>query len=232
LSPGAHQTLQNYFNKVIGCDSSNSACLSALPVDTIVNAAYNLTQVAVTLDASAGLGQPIRPVHDGVLLTHTMDSTAPFPKVSKPLLLSTVKNEAGLTIYGSFDTPVATAEYRQVVAASLGKPRSDTVMNAPYYKVHVLADGTTDARSQLETMGTDQIWKCSTWTFAKTWVANGGSAYVGLYTTGASYPGNSDVPFCTQNGVVCHQDDIEIVVRCSSYPCSTRILTFCSSERS
>lgn len=166
----------------------------------------------MSLDPSTGVAQPIRPVHDGTLITHTMDSTSPFPKTSKPLLLSTVNNEAGLSIYGSFDSPVNSSLYDQVVEGTFGDPRAEAVMKASYYKVPVLADGTSDARGTLETMGTDYMWKCSTWSFAKSWVANGGSAYVGLYTLGASYPGNSQAPFCTQSGVVCHQDDIEIVV--------------------
>jgi len=55
------------------------------------------------------------------------------------------------------------------------------------------------------------LWKCSSWTFVRNWVANGGKAYVGLYVAGATYPGNEQAPFCTLPGSVCHQDDIEIV---------------------
>jgi hypothetical protein len=69
-----------------------------------------------------------------------------------------------------------------------------------------------DARVQLQELGTDYLWRCSAWTFARNWVQNGGTAYVGKYLVGATYPGNGEVPYCIQPGIVCHQDDIEIVV--------------------
>ncbi|KAH9928112.1 uncharacterized protein B0H18DRAFT_952512 [Fomitopsis serialis] len=43
------------------------------------------------------------------------------------------------------------------------------------------------------------------------WASSGGTAYVGMYTVGASYPSNSDVSKCTDSGSICHQDDIEII---------------------
>jgi len=49
-------------------------------------------------------------------------------------------------------------------------------------------------------------------------VQNGGTAYVGKYLVGATYPGNEGVPYCTQPGIVCHQDDIEIVFGTVSNP--------------
>ncbi|KAH9928110.1 uncharacterized protein B0H18DRAFT_1118131 [Fomitopsis serialis] len=48
-------------------------------------------------------------------------------------------------------------------------------------------------------------------TFARSWASSGGTAYVGMYTVGASYPSNSDVSKCTDSGSICHQDDIEII---------------------
>jgi hypothetical protein len=214
LAPTNQQTLQSFFNTQISCDASNTACQNALSVDTIIKASTTLFENATTIDPSAGSGQPIRPVHDGTLITHTMDSTSPFPKSSKPLLLSTVLDEAALTIYGTFTSAVPTSEYDQIVAATFGSTRSATILNSTFYTVPT---GSTDDRSLLQTIGTDYIWKCSTWTFAEGWAANGGTAYVGLYTVGATYPGNDAVPYCTQSGVVCHQDDIEIVVR-SHFP--------------
>jgi len=167
----------------------------------------------MNIDASAGPAQPIRPVHDGSFITSPLDSTAPFPSVNKPVLISTVLDEAGPTIYGAaFPNPLPEDSFDPVVRATLGDLRTNTVLASPYYPPIPAFNGSVDARIQLEEIGTDYIWRCSSWTFARNWVQHGGNAYVGLYTVGATYPSNAGVPFCTQAGSVCHEDDIEIVV--------------------
>jgi hypothetical protein len=155
----------------------------------------------------------MRPVYDGVLITSTLDSTSPFPHVSKPIILTTVVNEAGPTIYGWFTTPMDTWLYTAIVRSAFEEPRASNLLAFPGYQVPVLADGqTADARVQLEKMGTDQVWRCATWTFARNWIQNGGRAFVAQYTVGATYPDNQGNAFCSGTGVVCHEDDIEIVV--------------------
>ncbi|KDQ61117.1 hypothetical protein JAAARDRAFT_32121 [Jaapia argillacea MUCL 33604] len=212
LNPGAQQTMQNYFNGLLTCSKSDTRCLNSLSLDTIINAQMNLFENAYTLDPSATQAEPMRPVRDGQLITTTLDSSSPFPHVSKPILVSTVLNEAALTIYGNFDT-LPEAAFYPVVNATFGSPRTNVIVNSAFYNdANLLAEGVTiDARTQLETLGTDYIWKCSSWTFARNWASNGGQAFVGMYVVGASYPGNDAVDFCTQPGSVCHQDDIEIV---------------------
>lgn len=168
---------------------------------------------AINLDASATQSEPMRPVRDGSLITSPLDSTGAFPSVNKPLLLSTVKNEAGPAIYGNFPSALPEAAFFPISEATFGEDRTNTITASPFYPGIVLLDGSVDARQQLETLGTDYIWKCAAWTFARSWVQNGGKAFVGVYTLGATYPDNTGVPFCTQQGVVCHEDDIQIVVR-------------------
>ena len=158
----------------------------------------------------------MRPVLDGALIQSTLDSTTPFPPVSKPLILSTVRNEAGPTIYSRFTDPMSTSLYPIVVQSSFGEPKASNLLAFPSYQVPVLADGlTADARVELETMGSDGVWRCPTWTFARSWTVHGGKAFVALYTVGATYSDNEAIPFCTETGSVCHEDDIEIVVRYS-----------------
>ncbi|ETW86173.1 Carboxylesterase [Heterobasidion irregulare TC 32-1] len=223
LSPGAQQTLQNYFNSNIKCNATDAACLEAMSIDDILSAQDLLFANGFEQDPSATQSEPMRPVHDGYFLTSTLDSTSPFPSVSKPILLSNVKNEAGLTIYSSFPDPMGRSLYDAVVNGTFGNPRTSIILSAPQYSIPVLADGEDpDARVQLETLGTDSVWKCATWTFARNWVGHGGKAYVGVYALGASYPGNDGVPFCTQNGSVCHQDDIEIVFGTVQSPTSAQ----------
>ncbi|KAG6877731.1 hypothetical protein C0993_004548 [Termitomyces sp. T159_Od127] len=219
LAPAVQQTLQSSYNGLIGCDATNTTCLDELSLDAIINAQMNLFSNAVKLDASAGIAEPIRPVRDGSLITSPLDSSAAFPSVSKPILVTTVLNEAGFAIYGQFQSPLPSTSFEPICEASVGTERSALIVDSPYYPATPGPDGgESDARSQLQIMGTDYMWKCSGWTFARNWVQNGGKAYVGEYQLGASYAGNSAVSYCTEEGVVCHQDDIEIVFGTVSNP--------------
>lgn len=205
--------LQQYFNELVNCSPTDTPCASSLSLNDILSAQDVYCDTAWNIDQSAP-GEPMRPVRDGTLITSTLDSTSPFPPVSKPIILSNVRNEAGPTIYWAFNDPIDTPTYTMIVQSSLGEPRASNVLSSPYYQVPTLAGGqTADARVQLEKMGTDQVWRCATWTFARSWTQNGGRAFVAQYTVGATYPDNSAIPFCSGGGVVCHEDDIEIVVR-------------------
>lgn len=172
----------------------------------------------MSIDPAVGIAQPIRPVRDGTLITSPLDSTAAFPPVSKPILLSSVQHEAGFAIYNQFPDPIPDSWFAPVCELTLGTDRTNTIVTSPHYPPVPTVGGSPDGRAQLEVVGTDYLWKCSAWTFARNWVQHGGSAYVGLYTVGASYPGNDAVPFCTQFGNVCHQDDIQIVFGTTSNP--------------
>jgi hypothetical protein len=169
----------------------------------------NLFATAVNLDASADSFEPMRPVKDGSFITSPLDSTGPFPHQTKPILITNVKNDAGSAIFGQFTYPVPASSFDDIVSATFGSPRTELIVSSPFYAV----GNESDVRPTIEELGTDYIWRCSGWTFARNWVQNGGKAYVGVYTVGATYPGNEAVPFCTEDGSVCHQDDIEIVVR-------------------
>ena len=204
--------LQQYFNERINCAAADTSCLCSLPLGTVLSASDALFNNAMSIDPSATGEEPMRPVHDGVLITSTLDSSSPFPQVSKPIILSTVVNEAGPAIYGSIPYPIDASTYEAIVYSSFGEPGTSNLLAYPGYQVPNVTGG-PDARIQLEQMGTDQIWRCPTWTFARSWTQNGGSAFVARYTVGATYPDNNDVPYCSGAGVVCHEDDIEIVVR-------------------
>jgi carboxylesterase type B len=217
LSISVQQKMQSSFNSGVNCGATDESCLNALSLDTIIDVQTDLFNNAFyDIDPSVGQGEPIRVVHDGVFITSPLDSTAPFPHVSKPLLISTVRDEAAFAIYGAITNPLPSNMLDPVVNATFGSPRTDQIVSSSRYVVPAPPKGSTkdtvDARAQLEELGTDYLWRCSSWTFARNWVQNGGSAYVGMYVVGATYPGNEAVPYCTQPGVVCHQDDIEIVV--------------------
>lgn len=211
LSALDQETLQNYCTTLLQCKSSDSPCLDELSLALIMNATITLFNNAFTIVPAAQV-EPIRVVNDGSFITSTLDSSSPFPNVSKPILLSNVRNEAGFITYTEFPDPVSLGKYQNFVNASVGEARYNALANAEFYAIKGSLPGFRDYRPKMDLLGTDAIWRCPTWTFARNWVAHGGTAYVGLYTVGASYPGNSEAPFCAQPGVVCHQDDIEIVV--------------------
>ncbi|KAI0044314.1 alpha/beta-hydrolase [Auriscalpium vulgare] len=223
LSTSVQGELQDYFNSQINCTVSDSACLRALPVDDILTASEALLSNGANIDAAATAAEPIRPVHDGILITSTLDSSTPFPHVSKPVLVTTVQNEAGPTIYSIFPDPITASYFDGFVSYSFDEPMASKLLASADYTVPVLADGeSADARVQLEAMGTDQVWRCASWTFARSWASHGANAFVGLYTVGSTYPDNTAVPFCTQGDTVCHEDDIEIVFGTASNPTSAQ----------
>ncbi|KAF8621887.1 hypothetical protein AX15_007440 [Amanita polypyramis BW_CC] len=211
LSSSTQQLFQRRYNSLINCTSSDTGCWNSLSLETIIDTQMTLFFSAAEIDPSAGSSEPIRPVRDGSLITSSLDSTTPFPSVSKPLMISTVSDEAGPAIYSQFPDPVSESALHPICNASLGPVRTSKIINSTFYTPITPSDGTIDARSQLESLGTDMIWRCSSWTFARNWVQHGGRAYVGVYTVGATYSDNADIPFCTQSGSVCHQDDIMIV---------------------
>jgi hypothetical protein len=218
LTPTVQSKLQRYFNEQIGCSATNMLldmlCIESLTLSAILSAQNALYNNGVSIDPSATQEEPMRPVHDGVLITSTLDSSSPFPQVSKPIILSTVANEAGPAIYGSITTPIDASTYAAIVCSAFEEPEAGNLLAYPGYQVPTLTGGQiADARIQLEEMGTDQVWRCPTWTFARSWTQYGGSAFVAQYTVGATYPDNEGIPFCCEAGAVCHEDDIEIVVR-------------------
>lgn len=210
LSPSTQQTMQSFFNGQFSCNPSDEACACSLAVNDILQASNTLFSQALSLDPAAGQGEPMRPVHDGQLITTTLSSSSPFPQVSKPILVTTVVNEAGPTIYETFTSPVSEQVFTLALEATFGSSRADTIISSQRYQV-LTSGGVVDERPQLEKLGTDYLWKCSSWTFSRTWASQGGPAYVGMYVVGATYPDNVGIPFCTSNGAVCHEDDIEIV---------------------
>ncbi|KAJ7157469.1 alpha beta-hydrolase [Mycena filopes] len=202
--------LQGAFNDLVSCGASDTACQMALTLDEILDAQTTVENESVSLDPSTGQGSPLRPVRDGHLVTTPLDSTAAFPAVNKPLLLTNVNNEAGPTVYQLLfpgPDPIEADFFPLVTDVSLGPNRTQILMNSPFYPI----DPNGDARVPLEVLATDYLWKCAAWTFARTWVAHGGHAFVGLYTLGATYPANANTSFCLDTGSVCHRDDIYIV---------------------
>ncbi|KAF7778624.1 CAZyme family CE10 [Agaricus bisporus var. burnettii] len=205
LTASTQQTMQSLYNGFIGCSNTDKACHNSLSLDQIIDNQMALFVSAYQTVPVVGQSEPIRPVLDGSFITTSLDSTTPFPSVSKPLLITTVADEAAFAIYSAYRAPLTESGLADACNATFGEDRTNVILSSTFYS------SAPDARALLQEIGTDYLWKCSSWTFARNWAANGGSVYVGEYELGASYPGNEVAPMCTQPGVVCHQDDIEIV---------------------
>ncbi|KAI0032826.1 alpha beta-hydrolase [Vararia minispora EC-137] len=223
LTGSVQSLLQNNFNSLLNCSSIDTACLNSMSLSDILNASDQQFGNAFTIDASATQSEPMRPVNDGTFITTTLNDQSDFPRVAKPILLSTVKNEAAATTYVAEPSFLSTSGYQQFVDWFYPQPKAQDLLASSFYSVPLLADGTAqDARVPLEQMGTDGIWRCAIWTFARSWAANGGKAFVGEYVLGSHYPFNDGVAFCQENSSVCHQDDIYIVFGTAPSPTSSQ----------
>jgi hypothetical protein len=186
--------------------------LNGLDVPGIIAAQTDTYISAARLDPAAGQNEPLRPTLDGSFITVPLDLSGAFPAQDKPLLITTVAQEAGSAIYNIFPQPLPDAALRNICLATFGANRTDIILANTLYTPVFAPDGSSDIRPQLEQIGTDYLWRCSSWSFARSWVQNGGTAFVGEYVVGATYPGNEGISYCTQPGIVCHEGDIEIVV--------------------
>lgn len=205
LTPPVQQSLQGLFNGIIACTAGDASCLESLSLSSILDSEMALFGTAYQSIPVVGQAEPMRPVMDGSFITTSLDSTTPFPSVSKPVLISTVAQEAGPTIYGGNSNALNQNDLTNALGAAFGSDRANAIISSRFYPT------APDARVQLQAIGTDYMWRCSSWTFARNWASHGGKAYVGEYVVGETYPGNDKIPYCVQPGNVCHQDDIEIV---------------------
>jgi carboxylesterase type B len=217
LTSNALETLRGAWNTELACTSSNSSsCAQKMDVDTLIGHQSALFNAAPALGPEFYAAEPIRPVISGIFITHTFTRQQAFPSSSqlKPIVVTSVKDEAALTIYSTFPDSkgqVSDAVFRSFVQLTLG-PRTQTVVSSPFYRLTTTNGSAIDPRIVLNTMGTDEIWRCPAWRLVHDWASHGSSKqYAGVFTQGVSYPGNSVVPECVAPGAVCHQDDIEVL---------------------
>lgn len=195
-------TLQSYFyTQLLPCGD----CLST-SVQDIITAQAQYVNTAFFVTPAASLGEPTHPVLDGSVLTTSLTMT--FPSNLKPLLLTTVKDEALPVTYSVFGYPVPAQDFVSDMTFVLASStRANALANSTFYPY---SPYDTDIRPVISVIATDDMWRCPTATLAQAWAARGGTAYVGQFTLGATYPGNEAFAGCTSGGV-CHQDDIFIV---------------------
>lgn len=219
LPSSAYKALQKAYYGTLPCSPTNTACITSLPLSTLLSVQNGLYSNASTISPAAGLAQPLRPSVDGSFVTTSLTGNS-FPPSLKPLLITTVLNDAGVNIGMAFSLGTPSSWYQPVVDATFGSSRTTTLLGSQWYSMNHLQAQTPpndQTRVQLEFLGTDATWRCPNWSFARSYVAKGGSVHVGRFMLGATYENDPPVDYCIQNGRVCHEDDIYITVR-PSFP--------------
>ncbi|EJD39567.1 alpha/beta-hydrolase [Auricularia subglabra TFB-10046 SS5] len=204
--PSTLTTFRNaFFSGSLNCSATDSACLNALPLATILSAQQDFAASCAELDGAAAGPVPFRPVLDNSLITASLTSV--FPSTLKPILVTNVKDEGAPSVYASGGVPqLPGALFPLVLSSIIPDSRADAILASPYY-----VPDADDLRGALKDVITDLGFRCPDWTLARSWAARGGAAYTALFLLGATHPANDGIAFCAQPGNVCHQDEIPIV---------------------
>ncbi|KZV92673.1 alpha/beta-hydrolase [Exidia glandulosa HHB12029] len=208
FKPTTITTFQKNFFPSLNCSVSNASCQSALSLGAIMSAQNDFLPGAPDLDAASAGPLALRPVIDNQIITTTLTTT--FPSSLKPLLITTVKNEAGPTIFGGGGVPqVPNDFYAPVLESVIPDSRAQSILNSTFYALGKSDDAVRDALMEVVT---DLAFRCPDWALARAWSTRGGSVFLGKFLAGATHPSNDGIDFCTTTpGAVCHQDDIPIV---------------------
>jgi hypothetical protein len=191
----------------LSCGATDLGCQQSTSLSEVLDAQIQVYFNAPLIDITTAGSQPIRVVHDGQFIQYTLTGSS-FPSTLKPIALTTVNMEAGPAIYNSNITPTPASGWDQSLAPSFSPQEIQEIDGSGFY---TFPPNSPDIRPQLVNLGTDQIWRCPTWTFARAWAQHGGSAYTGVFDVGTVYPDSASLPFCSATNV-CHEGDIEIVV--------------------
>ncbi|CAE6527925.1 unnamed protein product [Rhizoctonia solani] len=218
------QLYTNTSGALAACNN-NLSCQQGVSVADIISAQQEMRGKVGSMYPVTNSGSPIRPFHDGQLLQYTLTGNS-FPPAAqlKPVLVLTVKNEAGSAV-GGLDSDLPTFMFDVVVDSSYSDGRNSEIIASDNYNPdsYGAQAGYPDAdktRTAITQLFTDAYWRCPGWTFSRTWTSKGGKVYTGEFQIGATYPSNQNNSFC--NGKVCHEDDIYILFGTTPSPTSAQ----------
>ncbi|KAG8929505.1 hypothetical protein FRC03_011705 [Tulasnella sp. 419] len=230
LKKTVYQAVQNdFYSNHFGSCNNDFNCLLSQPLDTVVNTMtdYMNNQEGLLVDASVGIGEPLRPNLDGTLLTSSLTTTYPSGN-KKPLLITTSKNDAGSSVFLIVPTSggLPALYFPSYADGLFGTARGATISTSNFYPpgdpsliLDYAPDG-DEGRQALERAITDNVFRCSSWDFSRRWTAQGGKVWVGEWDLGATHPANANNNYCTQPGRVCHQDEIYLIFGTTPNPTS------------
>ncbi|KAF8759629.1 Alpha beta-hydrolase [Rhizoctonia solani] len=208
---------------------NDSACQMGISLPDIISAQEEMRNKVQNMYPVTLSGSPIRPVHDGQLLQYTMTGNS-FPPAAnmKPVLVMTVKDEAGNSIGTNLPAGFPASYFAIPVTTFLGTGRTSTIETSGNYDPDAYgaqAGYTNDSdntRNAITQLFTDGYWRCPSWTFSRSWASKGGVVYTGEFQNGATYYANQNNAYCKQSGMVCHQDDIYILFGTTPSPTSAQ----------
>ncbi|KAG8712136.1 hypothetical protein FRC11_000948 [Ceratobasidium sp. 423] len=218
------QLYTNTSGSLAACSSLN--CQMGVSVADIISAQQEMRNKVGAMYPVTNGGTPMRPFHDGQLLQHTLTGNS-FPATAdlKPVLVLTVKDEAGSSIGQNLPAGFPTAYFDSTVSQFYDTDRTSKIVSSDNYNPdsYGAQAGYPDddkTRTALSQLFTDGYWRCPGWTFGRGWASKGGNVYTGEFQVGATYPPNQDISFCS--GKVCHQDDIYILFGTTPSPTSAQ----------
>ncbi|KAG8992686.1 hypothetical protein FRB94_011384 [Tulasnella sp. JGI-2019a] len=221
MKNNVYQELQTSFYSSVLTNCPNQAnsftCLSKVNVSSILSAQSNFLDngIAHAVDPSVGTGSPIRPhAGDGGLIQSTLTTT--YPSTKKPLFITSNRDDAGQVV-GGFPDYLPISQFATVVQMQVGTTRAQPLTSSTFYDpsssglLQPYAANGDVARQALDRIGTDQMWRCAIWDMSRRLASKGWTAYVSTFEAGATYSGNEQNNYCTEAGVVCHEDEIFII---------------------
>lgn len=125
---------------------------------------------------------------------------------SVQLLLTNTADESAF-IFSNVALPPSMAVIGQIVGASLGAERLNTLMASGQYSI---PNGSTDGRPTLSHLLTDIMFRCPAREVARKWAAAGGKVYIAEWRQGVPYPFNARYTYC--RGKVCHNVSVRVSI--------------------
>ncbi|CAD6978400.1 unnamed protein product [Tilletia controversa] len=208
-----------------GLSCTTLACARSKSADDILGATYDAFSNAPPSNPSMPVGEPFRPTK-GTYIPRSLERGLVAQAVTlnnKPVLFSTVKNEAGSQVGLVFESTKAGATTLTIranrfpvdftTAASLifNAGRGLKAAQSPVYAFNAKGSAADALRAQVEVLGTDGLWRCAVQTNAINAQKAGAKVYLAQTNVGSTYPSNKDIDYCHNAGVVCHEDDIFLI---------------------
>ncbi|CAD6933888.1 unnamed protein product [Tilletia controversa] len=216
-----------------GLSCTTLACARSKSADDILDATYDAFSNVPPSNPSMPVGEPFRPAK-GAYIPRSLERgfergferglvAQAFILKNKPVLFSTVKNEAGSQVGLVFESTKAGATTLMIrangfrvdftTAASLifNAGRGLNAAQSPVYAFNAKGSAADALRGQVEVLGTDGLWRCAVQTNAINAQKAGAKVYLAQTNVGSTYPSNKDIDYCHNAGVVCHEDDIFLI---------------------
>ncbi|CBQ71350.1 related to para-nitrobenzyl esterase [Sporisorium reilianum SRZ2] len=226
------QEVSDYALSQTNC--SDLQCLRAMTAADLLSTSTATMQAGQSIDSSVAAGEVWRPFI-GQLTGAAFEGNPSAASTSKPIIFTNVENEGG-SVVGTMLLPTgtnaSTAELQaypvtmtraQLLSQMFNSGRGESLANATQYgmdtntsaypspaRIELFSQSNDSLRRNLEAVLTQGMFICPTWFNAQRYTSRA-PAYVALFEKGMRYPSNANNDYCTQDGGVCHEDDIQLV---------------------